>query len=136
MRRVLVALALLALLTGAAQAATAPSGTVTVTAGGFPLICGQVTGLLAVTFPAAARLPRTIAPAEVTVNGRAASSVKVAKHTVSVIVPRKPGITCFAMVLGKVSIVFAPRAHVEMRTARKATVLRTPKSYAARVVVS
>jgi hypothetical protein len=106
---------------------------VTVTATGFPLICGQVTGLLKVTFPPAAQLPRAIPPAAVRVNGRPASAVTVAKRTISVIVPRKPGLTCLSIVLGKVTIAFAPRAHVVPGTARKATVARAPRTYAARV---
>lgn len=121
------------LLAGSAVAAPAPRGTVTVTATGFPLICGQVSGLLKVTFPAAARLPRTIVPAAVTVNGRSATAVTVAKNAVTVTVPRKPGLTCMSIVLGKLTIAFAPRAHVEARTARNATVARASETYTARV---
>jgi hypothetical protein len=128
-------LALTGVLAGSAYAATAPKGTVTVTAKGYPLICGHATGLVKVVFPAAVALPKKIAPSAVTVNGHAASSVTIAKHTISVIVPRNPGITCLSIVMGKLTIAFAPRAHVERRTARTATVLRATQRFAARVTL-
>ena len=121
------------LLAGSALAAPAPHGTVTVTTPGFPLICGRVTGLLKVTFPATARLPRTIPPSAVTVNGSRAAAVSIAKRAVTVTVPRKPGLTCMSIVLGKLTIAFAPRAHVVAGTARTASVARASQTYAARV---
>jgi hypothetical protein len=131
MARVLCALALAGVLAGSALGAT--TAPVTVTVHRYPLVCGQATGLLKVVFPAAVRLPALIQPATVTVNERAVSAVSVSKHTVSVIVPRRKGVTCMSVVLGTLKIVFAPGAHVHAGTAKTAAVVRGTRAYAARV---
>jgi hypothetical protein len=132
MARILCALVITGAIASPACAATAKR--VTVTAQRYPLVCGQATGLIKVLFPAAVRVPRKIPAAAVTVNGRVASTVTVAGRTVSVIVPKKPGLTCLSIVLGKVTIKFAPRANLTVGTARTATVIHV-QSYAARVAV-
>ena len=129
MARVLCALVLAGVFAGTASAARP----VTVTAPAYPLVCGQATGLIAVTFPAGVRLPRTIAPAAVAVNGRAASSVKVDGRTVSVTVARKPGVTCLSIVMGKLTIAFAAGARVDVGTARTAAVTHGARTYKARI---
>ena len=75
-------------------------------------------GPLVVTFPAAERLPPTIARAHVLLNGRPAASATRSGHTVSVGVPARSGMTCMVIGLGKATIEFThaaglgnPRAH-------------------------
>ena len=118
MARVFCALALGGIF--AATAFAAAARTVTVTAQDYPLVCGQATGLVQVVFPASVRLPAAIEPSAVAVNRRAASSVSVHGRTVRVRVARKPGVTCLSVVLGKLTITFAPRARVDVGTARSA----------------
>lgn len=63
------------------------------------LQCGKLRGgSLALTFPAAARLPRTVAPSAISVQGVRPSSVRLANRTLSITMPRPVGMTC--MVIG------------------------------------
>jgi hypothetical protein len=131
MARILCALALAGAFAGSALAAT--TAPIRVTVRDYPLVCGRATGLFKIVFPAAASVPARIPAAAVTVNGRVAAKVAVTGRTVSVTVPRRPGITCLSIVLGKLTITFAPRAHVVAHTARTAKVVRLPRTYAASV---
>lgn len=67
-------------------------------------------GPLVVTFPAAERLPATIAPAHVLLNGRAAPKVTRAGRSMSVAVPARSGMTCMVIGPGKVTIAFTHAA--------------------------
>lgn len=131
MARIVCALALAGAFAGSVLAATSTPTTVTVR--DYPLVCGRATGLFEVVFPVAVTVPARIPAAAVTVNGRAASKVSVSGRTVSVTVPRRPGLTCLSIVMGKLTIAFAPRAHVVTHTARAAKVVRLPRTYAARL---
>lgn len=127
---------LCALVLAGAFAATAVAATVRpvkVTVRGYPLVCGRPTGLLHVVLPATVGVPRAIPATAVTVNGIVASKVSVDGHTVSVTIPRRPGMTCLSIVLGRLTITFAPRAHVAMHGARTAKVVHLPRTYAATV---
>jgi len=130
MARLLCALVLAGVFAGPAVSATRP---VAVIASPYPLVCGQATGLIKVAFTPTVRVPRTIARAAVTVNGRTPSSVKVGGRTVSVTVARKPGITCLSIVMGRLTIVFAPRAGLDVGTAGVAAVSHGTQVYKARI---
>jgi hypothetical protein len=127
MARILCALAF------AGTALVSGTHAVTVTAQGYPLVCGRVTGLVEVEFPKVVHLPRTIPPGAVTLNGRPASSVSIDGRSVTMIAARPPGVTCLSIVLGRLTIAFAPRAHVDVGTARTAIVVRAARTYRARV---
>jgi len=59
------------------------------------LQCGKLRGgALALTFPAAARLPRTMLASAITVQGRPPSSVKLANRTLSITISRPTSVMC------------------------------------------
>ncbi len=59
------------------------------------LQCGQLRGgPLALTFPAAARLPRTMRASAIAVDGKRPRSVKLAGRTLSITMPPPVGVMC------------------------------------------
>jgi hypothetical protein len=70
------------------------------------LQCGKLRGgSLALTFPAAVRLPRAIAATAIAVQGRRPSSVRLAGRTLSIAMPRPAGMTCMVIGPGTAKIV-------------------------------
>jgi hypothetical protein len=65
-----------------------------------------------VRFPAAATVPASIARSAVLVDGKAAPSVSVAGHTVSVALPPRPQVMCDAIGPGKLTIAFTHAARL------------------------
>jgi hypothetical protein len=120
--------------TSAPQQQPAPGTTVSLT--GVPLRCGMPFGSLAIAFPAAARLPRTIAPDLVTLNGTTATRVAVARGTIRITLLPK-GITCHSISVGPLQIHFAPAARVRLQGRRSAvaTVRYGTRTFRARVTV-
>lgn len=77
------------------------------------LQCGKLRGgSLALTFPAAARLPRTIATSAIAVQGREPSSVRLAGRTLSIGMPRPVGMTCMVIGPGTAKIVVFRTAQI------------------------
>jgi hypothetical protein len=77
------------------------------------LQCGKLRGgSLALTFPAAARLPRTIPASAIAVQGRQPSSVKLAGRTLSITMPRPVGMTCMVIGPGTAKIVVSRTAQL------------------------
>jgi len=127
--RVAAAAALVALVAAGAAAAArfqSPNGAATVTlsstaAGAqnvavtvqIPTVlqCGRPTGVpVAITLPRAERMPRAIVAAMVRVNGVPPSKLTTVGRVVTVSLPVRKGITCFALVDGLMKITFAPGA--------------------------
>ena len=75
------------------------------------LQCGQP-GLLPITvvLPAAERVPRSISPDDVVVNGRAVRSLSLIGHVVVLTLPRTSGINCYAIAPGLLTVQFLRRA--------------------------
>ena len=77
------------------------------------LQCGRLRGgTLALTFPAAARLPRTMHASAIAVQGKQPSSVKLAKRTLSITMPPPVGVMCNVIAPGTAKIVVSPAAQV------------------------
>jgi hypothetical protein len=77
------------------------------------LQCGRPTGGdVVLTLPRAARVPHVIAPSAIRVNGVPPSKVAVTGRVVTVGLPARKGITCFAMVDGFMKLTIAPSAAV------------------------
>jgi len=75
------------------------------------LQCGRPTGLpVALSLPRGVRMPGAIPLSAVRVNGVQASKVVVANRVVTVTLPVHRGITCFALIEGKLKIAIAPSA--------------------------
>jgi hypothetical protein len=76
------------------------------------LQCGRLMGsrTLAVTLPAKVKVPATVAPAAVTVGGKAASSVSVAGRAVTISLAPPRGMMCDSITTGLAKIVFLPAA--------------------------
>ena len=132
-----VALAIVALLAGAgvATAAAGPSG-VKVSADGYPLVCGRPTGSLKVVFPAATKLPATIAAKTVTLNTVRPARVSVSGQAVTITAALPKGIMCHSITLGVLEIAFTRAAHVELGSARTAKILRATLTLPAKVTPS
>jgi hypothetical protein len=92
------------------------------------LQCGRLMGsrTLAVTLPAKVKVPATVAPAAVTVGGKAVSSVGVAGRAVTISLPPPRGMMCDSITTGLTKIVFLPAAGLGNP--------RAPGTYAVRVV--
>jgi hypothetical protein len=124
--RAFIAIALLALVAAAASAAQSPAHPASITlssskAGAqnvgltlrMPTVlqCGRPRGgPVALTLPAAAHVPRTIALAAVTVNRKAPSAVSVKGHVVTVGLPVLHGMICDSLVDGVLQLQIAPKA--------------------------
>jgi hypothetical protein len=77
------------------------------------LQCGKLRARsLALTFPAAARLPRTIATSAIAVQGVRPSSVRIAGRTLSISMPPPAGMTCMVIGPGTAKIVVLRAAHL------------------------
>lgn len=77
------------------------------------LQCGKLRGgSLALTFPAAARLPRTIAASAIAVQGVRPSSVRLVRRTLSITMPRPAGMTCMVIGPGTAKILVSRAAQV------------------------
>jgi hypothetical protein len=77
------------------------------------LQCGKLrSGSLALTFPAAARLPRTIGVAAIAVQGTRPASVRLAGRTLSITMPRPAGMICNVIGPGTAKIVVLRAAHL------------------------
>jgi hypothetical protein len=77
------------------------------------LQCGRLRGgSLALTFPTAARLPRTIAASAIAVQGVQPRSVKLTGRRLSIAIPRPAGMTCMVIGPGTAKIVVSRAAHV------------------------
>jgi hypothetical protein len=103
------------------------------------LQCGRPRGgPVALTLPAAVHVPRTIALAAVTVNGKAPSIVSVKGHVVTVGLPVPHGMICDSLVDGVLQLQIAPKA--SLRNPTKAgkysvTVQQGHESYVVAVTV-
>jgi hypothetical protein len=123
-RVVLVSTVVAAVLAGAASAAAPQSATVTVSpsrAGARPaaltvrlsyeMQCGYPgPGPIVVQLPAGERVPATIAPSALLVNGKPAPGVRVAGRTVSIDLPARPAIMCDVIGPGTATVVFTRAA--------------------------
>ena len=77
------------------------------------LQCGRLRGgALALTFPAAAQLPRTMHASAIAVQGRRPSSVKLANRTLSITVARPTGVMCNVIAPGTVKILVTRAAQL------------------------
>jgi hypothetical protein len=77
------------------------------------LQCGKLRpGTLAVAFPAAARLPKTIPASAVTVGGEHPGSVKLAARTLSITIPPPAGVMCDSIAPGTAKILVSRAARV------------------------
>ena len=77
------------------------------------LQCGKLRGSsLALTFPAAARLPRTIGASAIAVQGKQPSSVKLANRTLSITLSRPTGVMCNVIGPGTAKIVVSRAAQL------------------------
>jgi hypothetical protein len=77
------------------------------------LQCGRLTqGTLVFRFPAAERLPKAVAPASVTIAGRASAKVTVDGRTVSIVQTPRTGAMCDVIAPGIVTVVLAKAANV------------------------
>lgn len=77
------------------------------------LQCGRLRGgPLALTFPAAARLPRTMSASAITVEGKQPFSVKLADRTLSITMPPPIGVMCDVIAPGTAKIVVSRAARV------------------------
>lgn len=79
----------------------------------FELQCGWPGPSLAVRFPAGERLPATIAPAAVLVNGIAPASVARSGDTVTLTLAQPPGPMCLVIGPGEARVVFTRGARIE-----------------------
>ena len=79
----------------------------------YPLVCGTPREALAVSFPAAVTLRRTIPADSVHVNGKPAASVTVHGRNVTVAVPPTTGVTCQSITLGRVTLAFGTGAGID-----------------------
>jgi propanediol dehydratase small subunit len=135
MVRVALAIVVMLAAAGAATATAAPSG-VKVSAEGYPLVCGRPTGSLKVVFPAATKLPATIAAKTVTMNTVRAARVSVSGQTVTITAAKPTGIMCHSISLGVLEIAFTRAAHVELGSTRTAKILRATLTLPAKVTPS
>ena len=77
------------------------------------LQCGKLRGnALALTFPAAARLPQTISASAIVVAGKRSSSVKVAGRTVSITMAPPTGMMCDSIAPGTAKILVSRAAQL------------------------
>jgi hypothetical protein len=77
------------------------------------LQCGRLRrGALALTFPAAAQLPRTMHASAIAVQGKRPSSVKLANRTLSITMPRPTGVMCNVIAPGAVKILVSRAAQL------------------------
>ena len=77
------------------------------------LQCGRLRGgALALTFPAAAQLPRTMYASAIAVQGKPPSSVKLANRTLSITVARPTGVMCNVIGPGTVKILVSRAAQL------------------------
>lgn len=77
------------------------------------LQCGRLRGnTLALTFPTAARLPRTMHASAIAVQGRQPSSVKLANRTLSITMSRPTGVMCNVIAPGTVKILVSRAAQL------------------------
>jgi hypothetical protein len=77
------------------------------------LQCGKLRGgALALTFPAAARLPRTMHTSAIAVQGKRPSSVKLANRTLSITMSRPTGVMCNVIAPGTVKILVSRAAQL------------------------
>jgi hypothetical protein len=77
------------------------------------LQCGKLRGgLLALTFPAAVKLPPAIAVSTVTVDGVHPRSVKLAQRTLSITMPLPTGVMCYSIAPGTVKILVSRGAQL------------------------
>ncbi|HVA31904.1 MAG TPA: hypothetical protein VMU58_11610 [Gaiellaceae bacterium] len=75
------------------------------------MTCGRPgPGPIVVSLPAAERVPRAIARSAVLAGGSAPLTVRVAGHTVTLTLPRPPGVTCLVIAPGTLTIVFSRAA--------------------------
>ena len=77
------------------------------------LQCGRLRGgALALTFPAAAQLPRTMHASAIAVQGRRPSSVTLANRTLSITMPPPTGVMCNVIGPGTAKILVARAAQL------------------------
>jgi hypothetical protein len=77
------------------------------------LQCGKLRGgALAITFPAASRLPKAIGAAAISVGGREPTSVKLAGRTLSISMPPPIEVICDSIAPGTAKILVSRAAHV------------------------
>lgn len=77
------------------------------------LQCGKLRGgSLALTFPAAAQLPRTMHASAITVQGMQPSSVKLANRTLSITLARPTGVMCNVIGPGTAKIIVSRAAQL------------------------
>jgi hypothetical protein len=77
------------------------------------LQCGKLRGgALALTFPAAVQLPRTMHASAIAVQGKQPSSVKLANRTLSITMSRPTGVMCNAIAPGTAKILVSRAAQL------------------------
>ena len=77
------------------------------------LQCGKLRGnALALTFPAAARLPRTMSASAIAVDGKRPSSVKLAGRTLSIAMAPPTGVMCNVIAPGTARIIVSRAAQL------------------------
>ena len=82
------------------------------------LQCGKLRGGgLALTFPAAVRLPAQIPASAIAVDGVQPRSVKLAQRTLSITMPLPAGVMCYAIAPGTVKILVSRGAQIGNPTA-------------------
>jgi hypothetical protein len=75
------------------------------------LQCGKLRGsALALTFPASAKLPRTVPASAIAVQGKQPSSVKLVNRTLSMTLPRPIGVMCNVLAPGTAKILLSRAA--------------------------
>ena len=77
------------------------------------LQCGKLRGrALGLTFPAAARLPRTVSASAIAVDGKQPSSVTLAKRTLSITMAPPAGVICNVIAPGTATILVSRAARL------------------------
>ena len=77
------------------------------------LQCGRLRrSALALTFPAAVRLPQTMSASAIAVDGKRPSGVKLVGRTLSIAIAPPTGITCYSIVPGTAKILVSRAAQL------------------------
>jgi hypothetical protein len=76
------------------------------------LHCGRPLGTIAVTLPAAARVPQSIPPVDVRVNGKPAGAAATDGKTITVAAARPSGVMCDSIAIGAMTVAISGRAGV------------------------
>ncbi len=78
----------------------------------YSFVCGHPRASVAVVFPTVVRVPRSIATADIRLNGLPAGTVAVTARTVKITPAAPGGIQCDSIVVGRLRIAFARAAGI------------------------